>query len=331
LSFCFLFALEALRWCRRVRALSRLKANIGTLTRRQPPACGCDWGCAKGEPSSLRWKIMPMAALGSRVAERRARRTLARLLLVAVCVAAMAPMQALAEEQHQQAHADPHGGHYEHYDHAVTAAPSQVREQLDDFLESVGHVSSDAKATHDKKDVVDLSQSLRLVEDKFTGLRRALLSELGVAAEKDPAGAAALHGHTQDLVTAGNELIQRMGRARHDVQALVQESREVDEIMAQVRASLTKMENELSLLHNGLHQVQLDSSVVRDVHLSLRNSIDHVQAQTDHVVEVHGNHYAFIPKWYYVVLAEMFALGGFVLYKRYRLKSRHGNKYSKLG
>jgi hypothetical protein len=250
-------------------------------------------------------------------------RSLCAYAVVLLAFACLSPVRVSAQEHHQMTH--------EHYDHAVTAAPAQVREHLDEFLESIGHVATDAKATHDKKEVVDLGQSLRLVEDKFTGLRRALLSELGVAAEKDPAGAAALHGHTQDIVAAGSELIQRMGNARNDMQAIAQESSHVDEIMKQVRESLRRMENELSLLHNGLQQAQLDSSIVRDVHVSLRNSIGHVHEQTDHVVQLHGTHYRFVPKWYIIVLAEMFALAGFVLFKRYRLSSVRGNKYSKLG
>jgi hypothetical protein len=39
---------------------------------------------------------------------------------------------------------------------------------------------------HDKKEVVDLGQSPRLVEDKFTGLRHALQCEPRVVTETEP-------------------------------------------------------------------------------------------------------------------------------------------------
>jgi hypothetical protein len=235
------------------------------------------------------------------------------------------------------------------------ANSASVQAELDRLVASVGRATGDAKALHGTHgDVVDLGASLRLMEDKFTGLRNALMAEMGLAGAASgdggsggggAGGAGALQGHVDELVTRGTEMIQRLAHSRSDVHALLSEIHDLHNSMATVKEEMSRLGAEVTRLGDAVTNAHTDHGLVHGAHAGLKRTIAESGWKVHDVPVRHAKNmgrggdmsasgasgsrgrYA---TWLYLVAFEFAALVAFVAFKRFYGGGR-GNKYSKLG
>lgn len=214
-------------------------------------------------------------------------------------------------------------------------ADASVDAELARLRESIATAEAGLKAAHEKKDVVDLGASLRLVEGKFEGLREALLSEMGAesgaAAGRGDAGtAAAVEKHAREMTEAGGKLIDKLGSSRTQVHAVLGELRTMDQATAELKKAITKMEEEIADLTGTLGQAHVDNSVLFSAHSDLRDAVQDVHSRSSVLPDAGRSlRKPSVPKWYYFVFVEFTVLLLFGGYKVYWMRRR--DKFSKLG
>lgn len=212
----------------------------------------------------------------------------------------------------------------------VSANTDHVQAEIDRLKEAVRHAETDAQNSHSKKDVVDLGASLRIVEDRFAGLKSALLSEMGGFGDSGKAseGSAALKQHAEELSSRGAEMVQKLSKSRSEVHAVLAEVRTMDSATAELKGAITKLETEIADLGKALQQAHVDSHVLASAHSELRETVRDVHSRSSNSVQS-SRHSSFIPKWYYVVFIEFVTLLLFASYKVYNMRRK--DKFSKLG
>lgn len=242
-----------------------------------------------------------------------------------LCIPVALIIAAYGAEHHANA-----GGQTDHLDpHALAGADPELRAQLSKLVESVEHAAGDAKAAHEKRDVVDLGASLRLMEDKFGALRNALLSDMGLAVSKAGSGSNAMKEHAQDLAEKGTSILSRLGSSRSEIHSMLNEIRTLDTTMAELRQGLKRMEEELHDLKTVLTQAHMDNGLLHGAHNDLRNAVAEATERTAILAGSRPDSGVQFPKWYFVLFVEMLLLAGFAAYKQFSL-SRNG-KFNKMG
>lgn len=213
----------------------------------------------------------------------------------------------------------------------VTAdsAADHVQAEINRLNEAIKHAETDSQNSHSKKDVVDLGASLRIVEDRFAGLRSALLAEVGGANNNQAAGATSgMREHAQDLSARATEMVQKLSKSRSEVHSVLAEVRTMDTATAELKAAITKLEAEIANLGKTVQQAQVDSHVLASAHADLRETVRDVHSKSSTSLQ-NARTSSFVPKWYYVVFLEFFALVLFAAYKVYIMRRK--DKFSKLG
>jgi outer membrane murein-binding lipoprotein Lpp len=231
--------------------------------------------------------------------------------------------------------------------------PAHVQAELDHLVDSVHHASVDAQSIHGLHgDVVDLGASLRIMEDKFTGLRNALMVEMGLKTATNGdhaggtgAGVGVVKGHAEDLVKRGSEMIAKMGKSRTDVHVLLSEVAELESTMKGVRHGMEMLDVEMQRLDEAISDVHVDHSIVHGAHADLKAAISSSGWRAHDVPLQHaknmGRRDGGLPsgkgtggrllQWYYLLGAEIVVLMAFLGYKRFTTAGARGSKYSKLG
>lgn len=214
-------------------------------------------------------------------------------------------------------------------------ADASVDAKMEQLKASIGEAEAGLRAAHEKKDVVDLGASLRLVEGRFAGLRTALLSEMGSTDSGGGGGVAnsasvALKGHADELTNKGGELINKLGNSRAQVHAVLGELRTMDSATAELKKAIVSLEVEIADLGKTLGQAHVDNSVLFSAHSDLRDAVHDVHSRAAVLPDATQSLRAgMVPKWYYLVFLEFGALLLFGGYKVYWMRRR--DKFSKLG
>lgn len=184
----------------------------------------------------------------------------------------------------------------------------EVHARMNEMVDSVKEAVREADAAGDKKEVVDLGQSLSLLESKFSGLRAALAQELGVSAEK-------MAGQTttaRELMEKSTELVKSVVSQREELRRLSTDLRETDSAIRALREGLDKFEREMSNLNR----------IMGDVHQSqneISASHDEIKGRVSAVIQGHGKA-SRVSSWhwmmYVLLVGEMVAFGAFCYLKR---------------
>lgn len=184
--------------------------------------------------------------------------SLVAILTVGVVAATTAARRVAAVEQ-PAGKADPHSGEFDYYrewgnkhlapDHAPDgndAGAKAVYDEYESFVEGVESVMGDQRAAASKRDVVDLGQSLHLLDTKFEHLKESLYEQMVMAAARRGSkgkGAAVAEG--QALARKVKSKYTNVRTIARDVLDLMASNAQAVEHVSETMTGLEKVVGEL--------------------------------------------------------------------------------------
>lgn len=135
----------------------------------------------------------------------------------------------------------------------------------------------DAEAASKKREVLDLGQSLHLLETKFSGLRAALQAEMGAKSSKFVSHA----NVAKDLMDRSGELAKSIVSQREELRKLSGDITEVDSAIRALREGLTSFERDAAELSKLMGQLHVSHSELRSAHEEARSSVREMMADTN--------------------------------------------------
>lgn len=193
----------------------------------------------------------------------RRRRPLSPTLVVIVAltsvVAAATAARRAAAVDHPAGEADPHAGEFDYYrdwgnehlapDHAPDgndAGAKAVHDEYESFVAGVENVMGDQRAAASKRDVVDLGQSLHLLDTKFEHLKESLYEQMVTAsARRGSKGKAAAVAEGQALAHKVKSKYTNVRAIARDVLDLMASNAQAVEHVSETMTGLEKVVGEL--------------------------------------------------------------------------------------
>lgn len=158
----------------------------------------------------------------------------------------------------------------------VTVSDAQTAEQqkevntrMNDLVDSVKDAVHDAEAAAGRKQVIDLGQSLHMMETKFSGLRAALMQELGASASRMTSHA----GLSNDLLDRTAKLVKSIVKQRDELRRLSGDVREVDSAIRALREGLNTFENEVNDLKKVMGELHVSHNELSTTHADAKHRL----------------------------------------------------------
>lgn len=204
---------------------------------------------------------------------------------------------------------------------------SDVRHEMDSLVEGVKKAVGEAGRARDHKEVLDLGQSLHVLEHKFAGLKAAIAHEMGT---KLPEGQS--HGElAKSMIDSSTKLIEDVSRYRVDMQRLMVSMRSIDDSLAAIKDGMQSFDKEVDDMNRLLADLHVRTNELHENHhssnVALEMSAQHLSEDaTRHSGASRGSH-----KFYYFLLAaEIIAVAYYIYTKRNALPSS-AKHYGKFG
>ncbi|PXF44660.1 hypothetical protein BWQ96_05602 [Gracilariopsis chorda] len=178
----------------------------------------------------------------------------------------------------------------------------QVRDEMNEFVNTVKHAVNEAESASNKKDVVDLGQSLAMLEKKFSSLRSALAQELGAKAPN----LASNNAVAKELMDKSTNLVQGVVTQREELRRLSSDVKQVDSAIRALKEGVKKFETEVSDLHRVVADLHVSHNEMSAVHDEAKEKLKEVVADAHHMAQTSTHSLLYI-----LVAAEV---AGFVLY-----------------
>lgn len=245
------------------------------------------------------------------------------LLIATVTILGALFVPAYAEEAHQ-GHEQQHHDQQHQQHQQQQQQHQQLHERMDDLVGSVKDAVKDVDAAADKNQVVDLGQSLHLLETKFSTLRAALAEEFGVSKEK-------LHAHTTSantLLDKSTELVRTVVDQREDLKKLSGDMKEIDSAIRALQEGLRTFDREVSQLNRLI-------SDVHDTHREITSTHDQIRSRMNiFAVDSLRRSRNQIPaaRWLLIIsIVEIAVVAGYIFYKRSPSRPGARKAYGKFG
>lgn len=197
----------------------------------------------------------------------------------------------------------------------------QVRDEMNQFVNTVKHAVDDAESAANKKDVVDLGQSLAMLEKKFSSLRAALAQELGAKAPN----LASNNQVAKELMEKSTNLVQGVVTQREELRRLSSDVKQVDSAIRALKEGLSKFEGEVSDLHRVVADLHVSHNEMSAVHDEAKDKLKEVVADA-HAMAQSKTHGVL----YFLVAMEVAAFVVFLYFKRPASSLAH-KAYGKFG
>lgn len=185
--------------------------------------------------------------------------TLVVIFAIASVVAAATAARRAAAVDHPAGEADPHAGEFDYYrdwgnehlapNHAPDgndAGAKAVHDEYESFVAGVENVMGDQRAAASKRDVVDLGQSLHLLDTKFEHLKESLYEQMVTAsARRGSKGKAAAVAEGQALAHKVKSKYTNVRAIARDVLDLMASNAQAVEHVSETMTGLEKVVGEL--------------------------------------------------------------------------------------
>lgn len=169
-----------------------------------------------------------------------------------------------------------------------------VQHEMDDLVEGVRHAVDDAKRAHDHKEVLDLGQSLHMLEHKFAGLKAAISQEMGSRATP-------VRQHTEEskqMVEAASKLLDEMAGYRSDMEKLLGHMREIEDNINAAKAGMADFDKTVDDLSRLVQSAHIAHDELQEQHQESHAHVDEVaHAWALASGQKSGHH-----KWYMLIL-----------------------------
>ncbi|CAN8064793.1 unnamed protein product [Agarophyton chilense] len=195
------------------------------------------------------------------------------------------------------------------YDSQRTAGEQQkqVRDRMNEFADTMRHAVDDAEAANKKKDVVDLGQSLNLLETKFASLRSALAHELGARSPQFESN----NQVAKQIMDKSSGLVQGVVSQREELRRLSSDIKEVDSAIRALREGLTTFEKDVGELHRVIADLHVSHNEMSSVHDETKEKLKEVVADAHHIART-GTHWVL----YLIIILELGVFVGYLYYKK---------------
>lgn len=203
-----------------------------------------------------------------------------------------------------------------------TTQQKDVHDRMHELMDSVKDAVRDADAAVDKRQVVDLGQSLHLLETKFSGLRSALSHELGASKEQIKSQSTV----SKQLMDKSSDLVRGIVAQREELSRLSSDIREMESTIRALREGLHTFDREMADLNSIL-------SEVHQTHHELSTSHDEIKSRVKTVIDVASTANKPSPTHRFLVIAVVVELCAFVIFIYFKRSSRSAahKAYGKFG
>lgn len=198
-----------------------------------------------------------------------------------------------------------------HTHHTQQQQQQDVHQQMNELVDTVKQAVTEAdKASLDKKQVVDIGQSLTLLETKFSNLRSALAAELGVSKGKI-AGTSQV---SKQLMDRSSELVRSVVSQREEIAKLSTDIRQLDDVLRTLKDGLLTFEHDVKDLGTSIHDLHSGTRDLGYSHDEIKGRIHSIVDDGKHVINKNDNNksHRFVV---IVIVIELF-LFAFIVYKR---------------
>lgn len=184
-----------------------------------------------------------------------------------------------------------------------------MHHSMDDLVDSVKQAVHNVEIAGEKKEVVDLGQSLHLLESKFAGLRAALSAELGSKATKFSSNAQV----AKELMDRSSDLVRGIVAQRDELRKLSGDVKEIDSAIRAFREGLLNFEKDSGELAKVISDLHGSHRELRAAHEEAKTSVKEMIADPNYNKNLKGGgHNVF----YILLLIEIILFVGFLYLKR---------------
>lgn len=194
---------------------------------------------------------------------------------------------------------------------------------MDDLVDTVKQAVHNVETAGEKKEVVDLGQSLHLLETKFAGLRAALSAELGAKASK-------FTSHEQvskDLMARSSDLVRGIVEQREELKKLAGDVKEVDSAIRAFREGLLDFERDAAELAKIVSDLHASHKELHAAHQEARTSVKEMITDPHYNKNIKGGKHGM---FYVLLLVEIAVFVAFLYFKRPGSAAAH-KAYGKYG
>lgn len=210
---------------------------------------------------------------------------------------------------------------YEQYKNVGGSA--EVRHEMDSLVDGVKQAVRDAEKVRGHHEVLDLGQSLHLLEHKFAGLKAAIAHEMGTKLSNSESHSEAAKG----MIESTSKLLEDVAGYRQDMQKLLVSVRDIDDSIRAIKSGMGTFDKEVQDMNRLLADLHISTNELYENHQSSNVALDE---SAQHLDETRGkNKGGKSHKWYFLVLLiEVAGVAFFVYTKRNNMPSaKHYGKF----
>lgn len=187
----------------------------------------------------------------------------------------------------------------------------KVRGEMNEFVDSVKNAVKEAELASDNKEVLDLGQSLRLLEEKFSGLRAAISQEMGSKSDNFISHADV----SKTLIVRTTSLIEDTVKQREELKKLVTDVKDVDAAIAKLKEGLREFDTDISQLNMLLSDLHISHNELYNMHGEVRSAV--VELAEDGDIHHESGKFSKSHRIFYgLLLVELGAFVGYLYLKR---------------
>lgn len=184
-----------------------------------------------------------------------------------------------------------------------------MHHRMDELVDSVREAVHEAEAAGARKEVVDLGQSLSLLETKFAGLRAALSAELGAKSKKFSSNADV----AKELMDRSSELVRVIVDQRNELKQLSGDIKQVDSAIRAFKEGLMNFERDAAELSKIVSSLHVSQNELRSSHEEARTTVTELVEDQKNIAKAgSGRHILF----YALLMIEIALFVGFLYLKR---------------
>lgn len=201
---------------------------------------------------------------------------------------------------------------------------AEVRHEMDNLVDGVKDAMRTAQRVHDHKEVVDLGQSLHLLEHKFAGLKQAIAHELGTKLPTTMNH----NDESKRLIESSSRLLDDVAAYRAEMQRLMGSVREIDDSIRAIRDGMASFDQEVDEMNRLLAEVHVKTNDLHENHQATGHQMGEAGRLVQGVLKPASGSY----KWYYLILImEIAAVAYFFHTKGVSLPRANGKQFGKFG
>lgn len=199
-------------------------------------------------------------------------------------------------------------------------ARAELQARMKDLVDSVEDAVGEAKEASKNREVVDLGQSLHLLETKFAGLRSALSAQVDEKSKNIKS-----HSTISQEITKGSaSLVNQLAKQRNELTQLVSDLDHVDISVHDLLGNLDDFDVDMVKLNKVVKDLHINHEEIEYDHKDTHSIIREI---TEKSANNSSNSHVFLSV---IMLVEMALLVAFLYYKRNASAMKH-KAYGKFG